>query len=101
MSDESWGFAPPPYRPAEAWLQLKRALRDLGLTERQGGLECAGRRALECDVQEEQLQIRLAKRLSVRTPDWELRTLRNHADQRKLLDEVRQRLTRWRDEAES
>ncbi|MBB5204563.1 hypothetical protein HNQ51_001877 [Inhella inkyongensis] len=100
MSEDSWGFAPPPYRPADAWVQLKRALRELGLTERQGGLELGGRKALECEVGEQQLQIRLAKRLSVRTPDWELRTLKNHADQRKLLDEVRQRLARWRDEAE-
>jgi len=39
MSDETWGFAPPPFKAEEALVQLKRSLRDLGLTERSGGFE--------------------------------------------------------------
>jgi len=98
MSEESWGMAPPAFKADEALVQLKRALRDLGLTERNSGFEQSGRRALEFDLGEGQIAIRLARRLQVQTPDWDRSTLKSHADQRKLLDEVKKRLARWRDD---
>ena len=35
MSEE-FGFAPPPFKPDEALQKLRRELRELGLTEREG-----------------------------------------------------------------
>jgi hypothetical protein len=33
-----------------------------------------------------------------RTPDWDKSLIRSGADQRKLLDELKKRLARWKDE---
>lgn len=96
--DESWGFAPPPYRPQDALVGLKRALRALGLTERNGGFEWAGKRVLEIEVAQAELAVRLARRLQLHAPEWDRQTLRSAADQRKWLDEVKKRLTRWRED---
>lgn len=95
---ETWGFAPPPFKAAEALVQLQRALRDLGLKERGSGFEQAGKKVLEFEQGEAQIAIRLAQRLQVNTPSWDRFTLKSAADQRKLLDEVKKRLARWRDE---
>ncbi|WP_374432601.1 hypothetical protein [Inhella sp.] len=96
--EESWGFAPPPFKAAEALVQLQRALRDQGLKEREQGFEQAGKRVLEYELGEGQIAIRLAQRLQTNTPNWDRFTLKSAADQRKLLDEVKKRLARWRDE---
>jgi hypothetical protein len=100
MSDttESWGMALPPFNAEAALLQLKRSLRDLGLTERARGFELKGRLALEFALKDGALDLRLARRLTVRTPDWDAMTVRSGADQRKVLDEVKRRLARWQDE---
>lgn len=97
MTDESWGFAPPPFNAEASLVQLKRALRELGLTERSGGFESNGLRALEFELQPGAIAIRLARKLR-RSPEWDLRTLRSGADQRKLLDDIKLRLARWADE---
>ncbi len=96
--EESWGFAPPPFKAEEALVQLKRALRDLGLKERDSGFEQAGKKVLEFELGEAQIAVRLAQRLQAHTPNWDRSTLKSAADQRKLLDEVKKRLARWRDE---
>lgn len=97
-TEESWGFAPPPFKADEALVQLKRALRDLGLKERADGFEQAGKRVLEFELGEGQIAIRLAQRLQTHTPNWDRSALKSAADQRKLLDELKKRLARWRDE---
>lgn len=97
MTDESWGFAPPLFNAETSLVQLKRALRDLGLTERSGGFELKGLRALEFELQPGAIAIRLARKLR-RSPEWDLRALRSGADQRKLLDDIKLRLARWADE---
>jgi hypothetical protein len=97
MSDDTWGFAPPPFNPEASLVQLKRALRDLGLTERSGGFELKGLRALEWTLAPDAISIRLARKLR-RSPEWDLRSLRSGADQRKLLDDIKLRLARWADE---
>jgi hypothetical protein len=97
MSDDSWGFAPPPFNPEAALVQLKRALRELGLTERNGGFELQGQRALEWNLAPDAIGIRLARKLR-RSPEWDERALRSGADQRKLLDDIKLRLGRWADE---
>jgi hypothetical protein len=95
---ETWGFAPPPFNADNALLQLKRGLRDLGLAERAGGFELKGRQALTFAVQDGAIAVRMARRLTTRTPDWDAFTVRSGADQRKVLDETRRRLSRWQDE---
>ncbi len=97
MTDESWGFAAPPFNAENALVQLKRSLRDLGLTERSGGFEFDAKRALTFELQEGAIAIGLAKRL-IRTPEFDKLTVKSGADQRKLLDEVKKRLARWKDE---
>ena len=90
-------FAAPPFDPAAALLQLQRALRALGgLTERGPRFEWKGRPAVALAVEGGQLQVQLARRPAVR-PEWESRTLKNGADVRKFGDDVKQRLSRWKD----
>jgi hypothetical protein len=87
-------FAPPAFKPAEALVALKRQLRDLKLAERGSAFEQRGKRVVELTVEGDTLQVRLARRLAL-TPEWDRLTLKSAADQRKLVDEVRQRLARW------
>jgi hypothetical protein len=89
------GFAPPPYQTDEALLRVKRALRDLRLSERAGGFESRGCRVAEVVVDGAVLQARLARRATRRTPEWDASTLKNAADERKWLDELKRRLARW------
>lgn len=99
-------FAPPPFKPAEALVGLRRELRDLKLAERSGGeavrFELAGSTVLELQAQADERGEHLAARLArrpARTPEWETRSLRSSADVRALLDEIRRRLARWDDDA--
>ena len=99
MNSEDLGaFAPHPLEPGEALRQLKRALRDLQLSERGNGFELRGQTVLDHSVEANFLLVRLARR-PARAPEWDRHTLRSAADLRKLLDEIKKRLTRWdRDE---
>ena len=95
MSDG--GFAPPPFKPSEALLQLQRTLRGLGgLAERGGQFEWKGRPAIALNAGENAIAAQIARRPATR-PEWESRTLKNGADVRKFADDVKQRLARWRD----
>jgi hypothetical protein len=84
----------PAFKPEEALVQLKRALRDLQLSERGNGVDKRGKRVLEWAVESDALRIKLARRLMA-TPEWDAQVLRQGADQRKLIDEVKKRLARW------
>jgi hypothetical protein len=95
MNDDFEGFAPPPYRTDEALLRVKRALRDLKLSERAGGFEWSGCRVAELVVDGAVLQVRLARRATRRTPEWDASTLQCAAEERKWLDELKRRLARW------
>jgi hypothetical protein len=95
MSDtEDFGFAPPPFRPEEALQQLRRALRDLKLSERGVGFELRGKRVLELLPEAAHITARIARKLAL-TPEWDAWPVKATADQRKLLDEVKKRLARW------
>ena len=94
MSDDSFGFEPPPFKPEQALVTLKRSLRDLGLAERGPGFEVRGKRVLEVAVEDDTIRARIARRLML-TPEWDSQVLKGAADTRKLLDEVKQRLARW------
>jgi hypothetical protein len=92
-----FGFAPPPFDAANALLQLKRALRDLRLTERGSGFELRGKRVVELQAEDGAIAVRLARKLAL-TPEWDRQTLRSASDQRKLVDELKKRLARWEQE---
>ena len=94
---DDFGFAPPPFNPDNALLQLKRSLRDLKLAERGNGFELRGKRVVELAVDGAQINARLARRLML-TPQWDTQAVKSAADQRKLLDEVKKRLARWEHE---
>ncbi len=95
MSDaEDLGFALPPFKPDEALQQLKRALRDLKLSERGVGFDLRGKRVLELLPQAAHITARVARKLAL-TPEWDTLQIKATPDQRKLLDEVKKRLARW------
>jgi len=93
-SDDGFAFAPPPFKPDEALVALKRQLRDLKLSERGNGFEQRGKRVLELVVEGDAIQARVARRLML-TPEWDRVSMKSAADQRKFVDEVRKRLARW------
>ena len=94
MSDETFGFAPPPFKPDEALAQIKRALRDLKLAELGNGFDLRGKRVVELVVDGASISARLARKLAL-TPQWDTQTVKSTGDQRKLVDEVKRRLARW------
>ncbi len=97
MSDDDFGFAPPPFKPEEALQQLKRTLRDMKLAERGTGFELRGKRVLELTLEESGLRARIARKLAL-TPEWDTQVITSTAQQRKLVDEVKKRLARWEQE---
>ena len=94
MTDDSFGFVPPPFKPDDALAQVKRALRDLKLSERGNGFELRGKRVVELGIDGATLTARMARKLAL-TPQWDSQTVKTTADQRKLLDELKRRLARW------
>ena len=96
MSDD-WGIAPPPFDPEQSLLQLQRAMRDCKLSGRGKGFELRGKPVVELEVRDGTVAARLVRRL-VNTPEWDAFNVKNAADQRKLVDEVKKRLVRWTDE---
>jgi len=94
MSGHDDFFAPPPFKPADALVQLKRQLRDLGLSERGAGFELKGRRIVELAAGDAAITARLVKRPAL-TPEWISQTLNNSADVRRFVDTVKGQLARW------
>ena len=92
--DEDFGFALPAFNAEHALAQMKRALRDAKLAERGPGFELRGKRVAQLVVNGGAIDARLARRLAM-TPEWDRRTLKNAAEQRQWLDELKKRLARW------
>jgi hypothetical protein len=91
-------FAPPPFKPDEALLQLKRSLRGLRpLAERGEGFELQGQRVIELAVDGATIVVRLAKR-AARSPEWDKQVLKSSADVRHCVAEVKKCLERWTEE---
>lgn len=98
-TDDNFGFAPPPFKAADALVQLKRALRDLRtLAEHGDGFELKGARVLALSVTDTAIEAKLAKRPSRQVPEWDRFTLDSSAAVRKFTDEVKKRLARWTEE---
>jgi len=96
MSDDL-GFAPPPFNAEQSLLQLQRAMRDCSLSARGKGFELRGKAVVELQVQNARVAARVVRRLAA-TPEWDIFVVKNAAEQRKLIDEVKKRLVRWTDE---
>jgi hypothetical protein len=97
VSSDDLGFAPPPFNADNALVTIKRALRDLKLAERGNAYELRGKRVVELAVEGAAINARLARRLML-TPEWDRLPVASAADQRKLLDEVKKRLSKWESE---
>jgi len=98
MSEETWDIAPPPFDAGQALLTFKRWLRDQRVLAERGEGWCLGADlVLKLAPDGEALKLHLARR-PARTPEWEVFTLRSALDTRKLQDEIKRRLTRWKDD---
>ena len=95
--DDTFGFAPPPFKPDDALAQIKRALRDLKLAERGNGFDLRGKRVVELAVEGAAITARMARKVAL-TPQWDNQAVKTTAEQRKLVDEVKRRLARWEHE---
>ena len=96
MSDENWGFALPAFKPEEALLKLRRDLRELGLTEREGRFERRGSAMVRAAVDGSVLKVALVKR-PARTPEWNEKTVKDSAQLRDFLALVKKSLSGWSD----
>ena len=96
MNDDA-GFAPPPFKPDEALQRLKRELRELGLSEREGVFEQRGLAIARAQVAGAQLVAALVRRPSRSSPQWQPRSLASSAALRDFIGEVKRALQQWRD----
>jgi hypothetical protein len=94
MSDDDFGFAPPPFKPDEVLQQLKRTLRDMKLAERGHGFELRGKRVCELLVEGDTIAARTARKLAL-TPEWDRQSIGSADAQRKWITELKKRLERW------
>jgi hypothetical protein len=92
--DDLGGFALPPFNADNALAQIKRSLRDNKLSERGPAFEWRGKRVVELMPEADGIAVRLARKLAL-APEWDRLSVKNATDQRKLLDEVKKRMSRW------
>jgi hypothetical protein len=98
MSDESWDIAPPPFNAESALQTMKRFARDQRvLAERSEGWLLGADVVLKLTVDGATVKAQLARR-PARTPEWDTFTLKSATDLRKVQDEIKRRLTRWKDD---
>lgn len=98
MSDDSWEIAPPPFNADSALQTMTRFARDQRvLLPRGEGWMLGADVVLKLSVDGAAVKVQLAKR-PARTPEWDSFTLTSATELRKLQDEIKRRLTRWKDE---
>ena len=97
MSEESWGFAPPPFQPEEALQRLRRELREMGLAEREGLFERRGVRIARLEAAPGALLAGVVKRPSRSSPEWSERALKSGADVRDFAADLKRKLAQWSD----
>jgi hypothetical protein len=98
VSDDSWDIAPPPFNAESALQSMKRFARDQRvLAERSEGWLLGADVVLKLAVDGATVKVQLAKR-PARTPEWDSFTLKSATDSRKVQDEIKRRLTRWKDD---
>ena len=96
MSEE-WGIAPPPFKPDEALQRLRRDLRELGLSEREGRFERRGATIARAAVEGAALRAARVKKPSRSSPEWMERQLRSSADARDFVADLKKQLALWSD----
>ena len=92
-ADDS-GFAQPLFNADNALVTVKRALRDLKLAERGNAFELRGKRVVELSIDGSKINAKLARRLML-TPEWDRISVSSADQQRKLIDDVKKRLSKW------
>mgnify|MGYP006280891783 CR=1 FL=1 len=97
MSEESWGFAPPPFKPDEALQRLRRDLRELGLSERAGVFEQRGLAWVRAVVAEGHIAAAVVRKPSRQSPEWQPRTLTTSAEVRDFTQQLKRQLALWSD----
>jgi hypothetical protein len=96
MADD-FGFAPPPFKPDEALLRLKRDLRELGLAEREGVFERRGLAVARARVVGGSIDAAIVARPSRNSPQWRARSLVSSAAVRDFTAELKKALAQWGD----
>ena len=90
-------FAAPPFNADQAIQRLRRELREMGLTEREGLFERGGKTVARLVLNEGALVASLV-RLPSRSPQWQApRQLAHAADLRDFSADLKKRLAQWSD----
>lgn len=98
MSDDTWDMAPPPFNAEAALQTMKRFVRDQRvLAERGEGWMLGADLVLKLAADGAAVQVQLARR-PARAPEWDRFTLASATDLRRVQDEIKRRLTRWKDD---
>lgn len=99
MSDDNWDIAPPPFNADGTLQTLKRFARDQRvLAERGDGWVLGADVVLTLALDGEAIRVQLAKR-PARSPEWDTFTVKSAPDSRKVQDEIKRRLLRWKGDA--
>ncbi len=98
MSEDTWGFAPPPFQPEEALQRLRRELRGLGLTERSGVFERAGLALVKAAVSQVHIEAAVVRKPSRNSSEWQTRTLKTSAEVRDFTQHLKKQLAQWSDQ---
>ena len=96
MTDDL-GLEAQPFDAAEALLKLQRSLRDLGLIERAGRFERRGVAMARAVIDGMTIRAAKVKRPSRNSPEWAERVLRNSADARDFVADLKKQLAQWSD----
>ena len=92
-------LAPPPFKPDEALQRARRDLRELGLTEREGVFERRGQAIARIAVDGAALKAGTVKRPG-RAPEWTEKSLRDSAQLRDWVADLKKKLAGWSDRDE-
>jgi hypothetical protein len=99
MSDDH-GFAPSPFKPDEALQRLRRDLRELGLSEREGVFERRGIAIARAHLEGTQLAAAVVRAPSRHSPQWQPRPLGSSTAVRDFVAELKKALRTWGDRDE-
>ena len=99
-NDDFGGFAPPPFKPDEALAKLRRELRELGLTEREGRFERKGVAIARAAVDGTTVDAAIVRRPSRNSPEWQRKALKSSADVRDFVALLKRQLAGWGDRDE-
>ena len=94
------GFAPPPFKPEQALPGLQRELRALGLAERGGVFERRGLAIARAAVDGQVLRVARVRRPSRQSPEWLPSTLKDAAQLRHFVADLKRQLATWTNQDE-